>query len=145
MVPDFREDFNARYTDAKYRELLRRLNERTRTHIDFRIAETPCFFTQQMLNAMATAGDELTHQLVDSADYMRQSGNAIPEKWRMPNDTRTPLFMTVDFGLVADGNGGYQPKLVELQAFPSLYAYQPTLAAQYIETFELDRGLGYLL
>ena len=145
MVPPYRDDFNARFTEAKYREFLNALDARCRCHIDFRIAETPCFFTRQLLDAMATAGAELTHQLVDSADYMRQSAAAIPEKWRMPNDTRTPLFMTVDFGLVADGNGGYQPKLVELQAFPSLYGYQPTLAAQYIETFELDRGLGFLL
>ena len=145
MVPAYRTDFNRRYTDAKYRELLRALDARCRCHIDFRIAETPCFFTRQMLDEMATAGAELTHQLVDSASYMEQSAAAIPEKWDMPNDTRTPLFMTVDFGLVADGNGEYQPKLVELQAFPSLYGYQPTLAAQYIETFGLDRGLGFLL
>jgi hypothetical protein len=145
MVPALRADFNARYADAKYRDLLSSLDERTRTHIEFRIAETPCFFTRELLDRMARAGDELTHQLVDSADYMQQSTAAIPEKWRMPNESRTPLFMTVDFGLVDDGHGGFQPKLVELQAFPSIYGYQSVLSPQCIETFGLDPALRYLL
>jgi hypothetical protein len=46
----------------------------------------------------------------------------------------------VDFGLVRDAGGELQPKLVELQAFPSLYAYQVTLAQNYIEVYGLGRG-----
>ena len=38
------------------------------------------------------------------------------------------MFVQVDFGLVRDAEGELQPKLVELQAFPSLYAYQVPLA-----------------
>ena len=37
--------------------------------------------------------------------------------------------------------GTLQPKLVELQAFPSLYAYQPVLAQTYIDVYGLDRGV----
>ena len=50
-----------------------------------------------------------------------------------------PLFVQVDFGLVRDAHGELQPKLVELQAFPSLYAYQVTLAQSYIDVYGLDR------
>jgi limonene-1,2-epoxide hydrolase len=35
-----------------------------------------------------------------------------------------------------------QPKLVELQAFPSLYAYQPALAQAYIDVYGLKRFSG---
>ena len=144
MIPALRADFNARYTDDKYQELLRLLDAQARCHIDFRIAETPCFFPKELFEHMAQAGAELTHQLVDNPRYMELSNAAIPERWRMANDTETPLFMTVDFGLVDDGAGGYEPKLVELQAFPSIYGYQSLLARQYIETFELDPELRYL-
>jgi hypothetical protein len=49
----------------------------------------------------------------------------------------------VDFGLVRDAGGELQPKLVELQAFPSLYAYQVTLAQSYIDVYGLEnRALG---
>jgi hypothetical protein len=48
----------------------------------------------------------------------------------------------VDFGLVRDERGELQPKLVELQAFPSLYAYQVTLAQSYIDVYGLNRLEG---
>jgi len=52
------------------------------------------------------------------------------------------MFVQVDFGLVRDSAGELRPKLVELQAFPSLYAYQVTLAQSYIDVFELIRFEG---
>jgi hypothetical protein len=51
----------------------------------------------------------------------------------------------VDFGLVRDAAGELQPKLVELQAFPSLYAYQPVLARTFLDVYRLDQDLRYLL
>jgi hypothetical protein len=55
------------------------------------------------------------------------------------------MFIQVDFGLVRDAAGELQPKLVELQAFPSLYAYQPVLAHTYVDVFGLDRSQRYYL
>ena len=37
--------------------------------------------------------------------------------------------------------GELQPKLVELQAFPSLYAYQAALAQAYIDVYGLRHSL----
>jgi hypothetical protein len=54
------------------------------------------------------------------------------------------MFIQVDFGLVRDAAGELQPKLVELQAFPSLYAYQPVLAQAYIDVLA-RRNLRYFL
>ena len=54
------------------------------------------------------------------------------------------MFLQVDFGLVRNAEGELEPKLVELQAFPSLYGYQPVLARQYIESYGLPAGLGSL-
>ncbi len=44
-----------------------------------------------------------------------------------------------------DKSGKLQPKLVELQGFPSLYAYQAMLSQCYGEVFGLDPNLKYLL
>jgi hypothetical protein len=55
------------------------------------------------------------------------------------------MFAQVDFGLVRDAQGQLHPKLVELQAFPSLYAYQGTLAQAYIDVYGLDKHLNYFL
>jgi len=145
MIPSLRTDFNLRYTDAKYRAFLAELDRRSRTHVEFRVAETPCFFPPELLESMATAGAELTHQLVDNPRYMQLSNAAVPAQWNVPNESRTPLFMTADFGLVENASGGYDPKLVELQAFPSIYGYQAMLSAQYKRSFDLDPSLRYFL
>ncbi len=143
MLEPYRSDFNERFTQAKYAELLRRLDERTKTHVEFRVAETPCFFSRDLMEEMVQAGIELTHQLVDSPEYMSQSAAAIPARFRVPNEDAHPHFMTVDFGLVRDASGTFKPKLVEMQAFPSIFGYQPLLAQEYIDVFKLDLKLEY--
>jgi hypothetical protein len=66
-------------------------------------------------------------------------------EFKVPNETPHPMFIQVDFGLVRDAAGELQPKLVELQAFPSLYAYQPVLARTFMDVYGLDQGLQFLL
>jgi hypothetical protein len=144
MIEPYRGDFNARFTDAKYAELLRLLDERVGTHIDFRVAETPCFFAPELMQRMVDAGVELTAQLLGNAGYLEESRAATPAEWTVPNQDVRPHFMTVDFGLVRDAGGELQPKLVEMQAFPSIFGYQPMLARTYIEVFGLERSLEYL-
>jgi hypothetical protein len=140
MLQPFRDDFNAAFTPEKYRGLLSRLDDATRTSIQFRVAETPCFFPKTLLDEMAATGTELTNQLVDSAEYMQLSAAAIPERYLLGNENRYPNFMTVDFGLVRDEDGELRPKLVEMQAFPSVFGYQDVLADQYLKEYGLGDG-----
>jgi len=144
MIEPYRGEFNARFTEAKYAELLRVLDERVGTQIEFRVAETPCFFAQELLERMVRAGVELTGQLLGNARYMEESRAAIPVEWTVPNQDARPHFMTVDFGLVRDAEGELQPKLVEMQAFPSIFGYQPLLAKTYLDVFGLDKKLEFL-
>ena len=119
--------------------------ERCGTPVKFRICETPCFFPKSQLDQMSQAGSELILQLTSNSEYHRLSDSSIPAKFRVPNEPPNPMFVQVDFGLVRDDSGQLQPKLVELQAFPSLYAYQPLLAQAYINIFGLDPKLEYFL
>ena len=144
MIEPYRGDFNARFTEAKYAELLRLLDERVGTRVEFRVAETPCFFAPELMQRMVDAGVELTAQLLGNAAYMEASRGAIPAEWRVPNQDARPHFMTVDFGLVRGADGELQPKLVEMQAFPSIFGYQPLLAKSYIDVFGLDKKLEFL-
>jgi hypothetical protein len=94
---------------------------------------------------MARDGEELIRQLVDSPSYVAKSDEAVPCEFKVPNEPVHPMFVQVDFGMVRDGQGQIHPKLVELQAFPSLYAYQGPLADSYIDVYGLDSRLKYLL
>ena len=145
MVPAYRHQFNASYSAAKYRILLDRLEDKCGTPVKFRVSETPCFFPKPLLDRTCEAGKELVHQLVGDPQYRAKSSQSIPAAFNVPNETPHPMFVQVDFGLVRDKQGELQPKLVELQAFPSLYAYQLVLSESYIEAFGLDRGLKCLL
>ena len=139
MIPSLRKQFNASFTPEKYQKFLRRIDEACGTHVSFRLSETPCFFPKALLDRMAEDGKELIRQLVESPEYRARSEESIPAEYRVPNEPAHPMFVQVDFGLVRDAGGELQPKLVELQAFPSLYAYQVTLAQSYIDVYGLDR------
>ena len=146
MLEPFRSDFNARFTPEKYKELLSRVEGETRTSpIEFRVAESPFFLPKSLLDEMASAGAELTHQLVDNPAYMAAAAGSVPEQYRVPRESAHPHFMTVDFGLVRGRNGDLEPKLVELQAFPSMFGYQDVLSRQYMETYGLDDNLRWRL
>jgi hypothetical protein len=139
MIPFLRKQFNESFTPEKYQTFLRRIDDACGTHVEFRLSETPCFFPRALLERMASDGKELIRQLVESPEYRARSDASIPPEFRVANEPAQPLFVQVDFGLVRDANGELQPKLVELQAFPSLYAYQVTLAQSYIDVYGLDR------
>jgi hypothetical protein len=138
MIPSLREQFNAGFTPDKYQTFLRRIDDACGTHVSFRLAETPCFFPKALLERMAGDGKELIRQLVESPEYRTRSEASIPAEFRVPNEPSQPMFVQVDFGLVRDAGGELQPKLVELQAFPSLYAYQVSLAQSYIDVYGLE-------
>jgi hypothetical protein len=145
MIPTLRQQFNANFNPDKYRTFLCRIDEACGTHVQFRLSETPCFFPKELLERMAEDGEELIRQLVDSPEYRARSDEAVPPEFKVPNEAPHPMFVQVDFGLVRDSKGELQPKLVELQAFPSLYAYQGPLAQAYIDVYGLDSRLKYLL
>lgn len=144
MLQPFRERFNTeQFSPERYAELQLRLNQRTRTAISFRICETPCFFDPALIDQMCSISRDLTHQLIDSPAYMRRSDAAVPALYRVPNDNPRPNFMTVDFGFVRDVAGVLQPKLVELQAFPSIFGYQDVLCEEYQRIYGLDPDLKF--
>jgi hypothetical protein len=142
MIPSLRKQFNAGFTPEKYQAFLRRIDDACGTHVQFRLSETPCFFPKSLLDRMARDGEDLIRQLVESPEYIARSGASIPAEFRVPNEPAHPMFVQVDFGLVRDANGDLQPKLVELQAFPSLYAYQVAMAQSYTDIYGLDRFEG---
>ncbi|MGA8430156.1 MAG: hypothetical protein WB729_10070 [Candidatus Sulfotelmatobacter sp.] len=151
MIPSLRQYFNANFAPEKYQAFLRRIDEASGTHVQFRLSETPCFFPKELIDRMAEDGKVLIRQLVDNQQYRAKSDEAVPAEFRVPNEAPHPMFVQVDFGLVRGADGQLHPKLVELQAFPSLYAYQGPLAQAYLDVYGLegaapgDQKLKYFL
>ncbi len=145
MIPSLRHDFNTRFRPETFRTLLHSLDAIARTHVAFPVAETPCFFPSSMLDEMARIGIDLTLQLVNDPAYLARSLAAIPDAWRAADQNAHPHFLTADFGLVREPSGRLAPRLVELQAFPSVFGFQWAASEAYRSAFSLDPSLRYLL
>lgn len=134
MIPSRRRQFNASYTHAKYARFLELLKQRCGEGAQFRHSETPLFLPAEMVDRMAQYGREMVGQLLANPQYQQDSREVIPPAYRVPNEDPVPLFIQADFGL--DPN--LEPKLVEIQGFPSLYAYQPVMAECYREAYGIE-------
>ena len=138
MIPELRKQFNERWTPELYTSFLQRLDEVSGAHVDFRCSETPIFLPQDLLGKMVRYGQELYAQLANNPAYIEASQAIIPAEFRVPNDTRHPLFLQVDFGLIRNPDGSLEPRLVEIQGFPSIYGFQAALAEIYRRVYKLE-------
>jgi hypothetical protein len=137
MIARQREAFNASFTEEAYRTYVDSLTSQCGVPIEFRLSETPCFFPSSLMGELERAGREMIGQLLGDADYRQAADNTVPPQFRIPNGEQVPTFVQVDFGLVRIGDR-VEGRLVELQAFPSLYGFQLTLAETARRIWNLD-------
>lgn len=145
VIPALRQDFNRRFRPEAYRSMLHGVDAVARAHVAFPIAETPCFFPKALLDEMAQIGADLTQRLIDDPEYLARSLAAIPEAWRAADQDAHPHFLTADFGLVREFDGRLAPRLIEMQAFPSVFGFQWVVSEAYRSAFDLAPSLRFLL
>jgi hypothetical protein len=143
MIPSHRDRFNQAFTEERYRALTAEVERRARAPLHFRLSETPCFVPRSIADGLVEAAQQLVTQLLGHPDYRRAADDAVPPEFRIPNGEDLPTFVQVDFGLV-EGARGFEGRLVELQAFPSLYGFQVALAEAHQHAYGLD-GLSPFL
>ncbi|MCA1658513.1 MAG: hypothetical protein LC627_04350 [Verrucomicrobiaceae bacterium] len=122
MDPQLRSQFNADFSADKYAALLRCVNETEKWPADFRISETPIFLTSEFTDEVTRAANGIV-DLVQTPRFIEHAKNAIPNGLAVPNESAHPNFLVVDFGICTEG-GRLVPRLIELQAFPSLFGFQ---------------------
>ena len=122
MDPQLRSRFNTDFTQEKYATLVRCVNETEKWPADFRISETPIFLTNEFTDEVVRAANEIV-DLIRTPEFARHAASAIPKGLEVPNESAHPNFLVVDFGICAAGDR-LVPRLIELQAFPSLFGFQ---------------------
>src|SRR3989339_2080858 len=140
MIKEVREKFNKEFTEEKYSNFLNDVWQVTNGEVDFRINETPLFINSDLTESLIEASESITLQL-QTLEFKNASLNAVPEKYNIPNENDHPLFLQVDFAIAENENGELIPQLIELQGFPSLYAFQTFLANKVKEHFHIDNSL----
>jgi len=122
MDAELRARFNADFSAEKYDALLRCVNESVRWPADFRISETPIFLTREFRDEAVAAAETIQAQ-TRTPQFARHAASAIPPGLEVPNESSHPEFLIVDLGICEEA-GCLVPRLIELQAFPSLFAFQ---------------------
>ena len=122
MDPKLRAAFNADFTPERYAALVRCVNETEKWPADFRISETPIFLTSEFTDEAVRAANEIV-ALTRTAEFVQHAASAVPKGLEVPNESGHPNFHVVDFAICAEGDR-LVPRLIELQAFPSLFGFQ---------------------
>lgn len=139
MIQKHRQSFNANFTDDKYHQFVRAL-ENGFPKIPFRVAETPIFIPNELKDKLIAAGEEII-SLIKQDDFKALTQKAIPEQWNVKNEIGNPHFLAFDYGLCKDEHGEVTPMLIEMQGFPSLYGFQSHLAETFKAEYQLDEQL----
>jgi hypothetical protein len=120
--PRLRAAFNADFTPEKYAALVRCVNETEKWPADFRISETPVFLTREFTDEVTRAANEII-TLTRTPEFAQYAASAVPKALEVPNESGHPNFHVVDFAICAEADR-LVPRLIELQAFPSLFGFQ---------------------
>src|SRR5712692_6220291 len=133
MEPELRARFNADFASEKYAALLRCVNETEKWPADFRVSETPIFLTREFTDEAVYAANEIAAQ-TQTLEFAKHAASAIPLGLEVPNESSHPEFLIVDLAICTEGDR-LMPRLIELQAFPSLFGFQFLLLGCMRKTF----------
>lgn len=122
MIPKYRTRFNKEFSQESYQKVKDLAKENTGQDSGFRISESPIFLSKDFSEKLNDASLSIISQIKQMPD--EELVKAIPANCKVPNDTKKPHFLAIDFGICEDENGAIIPQLIELQAFPSLFGFQ---------------------
>lgn len=133
MQQNLRSQYNSHFSTEHYQAYLKALDDSYPGALEFRVAETPVFvpqaFTQKLLDACEAIVDVIVRP-----DFKELTKNAIPAGEVVPNENDHSHFICFDFGICENETGELEPQLIEMQGFPSLFAYEaymPTVSNQF--------------
>ena len=122
MIPKYRTQFNGEFSQEKYQKVNELIKEKTGYEAGFRISESPIFLSNEFWQKLDDASQSIIWQIKEMS--VEELSKAIPANCNVPNDTKKPHFVAIDFGICQDEKGNVIPQLIELQAFPSLFGFQ---------------------
>jgi hypothetical protein len=124
MIPSLRKQFNEAFTKEQYEKYLHKLhNTYPEGALAFRVAETPLFISKAFTNKILDVCESIVDVILEP-DFLDTSAKAIPANVYVPNDKTYSDFIAFDFGICENENGELEPQLIEMQGFPTLFAYQ---------------------
>ncbi|MFB6454817.1 hypothetical protein ACE38W_06055 [Chitinophaga sp. Hz27] len=141
MIPSIRKAYNASFSDAKYRQFLDAIAEEAGIAPSFRVAETPVFVPADLTAKLVQACEEVVNVIL-RPDFKDITESSIPHGLRVPNENDHPHFIVIDFAVTKNEAGILEPQLIELQGFPTMFAFQHVMAKQFRANFNIPAHLN---
>ena len=123
MIASIRQKFNADFTEEVYQNYLASLNKPFPGALDFSIAETPIFIDKNFTEKVLATGDYV-NQVIQSDSFKSITDPSLKNVPIFPNETALPQCIVMDFAIAMNDKNEIAPALIELQGFPSLFAYE---------------------
>jgi hypothetical protein len=144
MVPSIRKAFNEAFTKEKYEAFLHELHNVHPGAIEFRVAETAVFVPKDFTQKIIDACESIVDVIVDPS-FKELTKNAIPSHLRVPGENDHSHFIAFDFGICINEKGEYEPQLIEMQGFPTLFAYEILIDDIFRKHFAVPQGYSAYL
>ena len=123
MERSLRQEFNKNFTEEKYKAYMAEIEALHPGALDFRNAETPIFINKDFKNKMLGACEDII-DVITTPGFKKLTERSIPDDLKIPGEDSHPQFVVFDFGICKNDNGDMEPQLIEMQGFPTLYAFQ---------------------
>ena len=123
MIASIRQKFNAAFTEEAYQNYLAFLNTPFPCALDFSVAETPIFIDKNFTEKLLSTGDYV-NQVIQSNSFKSITEPSLKNVPLFPNESALPQCIVMDFALAMNEHNELVPALIELQGFPSLFAYE---------------------
>ena len=123
MIASIRQKFNAAFTEEAYQNYLAFLNTPFPGALDFSVAETPIFIDKNFTEKLLSTGDYV-NQVIQSNSFKSITEPSLKNVPLFPNESALPQCIVMDFALAMNEHNELVPALIELQGFPSLFAYE---------------------
>lgn len=123
MIPAIRKIYNQAFTEEKYRAFLEKLDSRHPGAIDFRLAETPVFLPAGLVEEMIDTCENIIDLICDPS-FKERTNRSIPQSDRVAGEEGVCNMIAFDFGICTNSYGDIEPRLIEMQGFPTLFGFQ---------------------
>ncbi|MGI9138424.1 MAG: hypothetical protein ACR2IM_05230 [Sediminibacterium sp.] len=156
MIPLYRKQFNDAFSENKYQQYLNYFDVLYPNAVAFRIAETPIFISEKFKNELLEVGTYVCSQ-IQNPNFNAITNKSLQNTTIAPHEKGLPECIVMDFAIAYNEQNQIVPALIELQGFPSLFAFEilqdkalrnsysiPDNVTPYLNDYTQDKYLAHL-
>ncbi|MDI9337903.1 MAG: hypothetical protein QM539_05710 [Alphaproteobacteria bacterium] len=123
MIKSIRDSYNRNFSLEAYQAYNQKINSLFPGSLEFKICETPLFMPKEFWQKIEQGSSEIIDFILDP-NFKKCTAGALPKNLNIDQEGDHPECLVLDFGVCESKSGELIPQLIEMQGFPSLFAFQ---------------------